>query len=237
MEIIPAIDIKGGKCVRLTQGKFDLQNLYSDDPAKIARRWKDEGATRLHIVDLDAARVGMPQNQAIIRDIIRRTGLPIQLGGGIRSGEIAQRMLNIGIDRVVLGTAAITDPLIGEVFECLGDRVVLGIDAANGMVATHGWQQTTSLRATEFARAMVDRGARRIVFTDIARDGMLTGPNLEAIRTMQAVVSVPIIASGGVSCLKDIEALKELAVEGVIVGKSLYENTVRLPDAIALAVA
>lgn len=237
MEIIPAIDIKGGKCVRLTQGKFDQQNLYSNDPVKIAKRWQEEGAKRLHIVDLDAARVGMPQNQQIVRDIMRRTGLPVQLGGGIRSGDLAQRMINIGIDRVVLGTAAATEPLIGEVFRALGDKAVLGLDTTNGMVAIQGWAQTTTLPAIDFALAMIDKGARRIIFTDIARDGMLNGPNLQAIQELQRAVKVPIIASGGVATLKDIENLKALGVEGVILGKSLYEGTVSLPDAIKLAAA
>ncbi|HEX5322703.1 MAG TPA: 1-(5-phosphoribosyl)-5-[(5-phosphoribosylamino)methylideneamino]imidazole-4-carboxamide isomerase [Capsulimonadaceae bacterium] len=235
MEIIPAIDIKGGKCVRLTQGKFDQQNLYSNDPVKIAKRWQDEGARRLHIVDLDAARVGMPQNQQIVRDIMRRTGLPVQLGGGIRSGELAQRMINIGVDRVILGTAAATDPLIGEIFRSLGEKAILGLDATNGMVAIQGWAQATSLPAVDFARTMVEKGARRIIFTDIARDGMLNGPNLAAIQEIQRAVSVPIIASGGVSSLKDIQDIKALGVEGVILGKSLYEGTVFLPDAIKLA--
>lgn len=237
MEIIPAIDIKGGKCVRLTQGKFEQQHLYSDDPVKIAKRWLEEGAKRLHIVDLDAARVGMPQNQQVVRDIMRRTGLPIQLGGGIRSGELAQRMINIGVDRVILGTAAATDPLIGMVFQNLGDRVVLGIDATNGMVAIQGWAQATNLPAVDFARAMVEKGARRIIFTDIARDGMLNGPNLDALRAMKQAVKVPVIASGGVATLKDIEDLKALGVEGVILGKSLYEGTIYLPDAIKVAAA
>lgn len=235
MEIIPAIDIKGGKCVRLTQGKFEQQHLYSDDPVKIAKRWQTEGATRLHIVDLDAARVGMPQNQQIVRDIMRRTGLPIQLGGGIRTSEIAQRMINIGIDRVVLGTAAATDPLIGALFANLGERAVLGLDATNGMVAIQGWAQATSLPAVEFAKTMAAKGAKRIIFTDIARDGMLNGPNLDAVRGLMQAVKVPVIASGGVASLKDIENLKALGVEGVILGKSLYEGTIYLPDAIKVA--
>jgi phosphoribosylformimino-5-aminoimidazole carboxamide ribotide isomerase len=237
MEIIPAIDIKGGKCVRLTQGKFDQQQLYSDDPVKVAKRWKDEGATRLHIIDLDAARLGTPQNKDIVRDIVRIIGLPVQYGGGVRSAEIAEGMINIGVDRVVFGTAAMQDPQIGETLAKLGDHAVVGIDATNGFVATHGWQQATRVKATDFTLDIIKRGARRIVFTDIARDGMLTGPNIDAIRAILAVCTVPIIASGGVGTLKDIEALLPLDVEGVIIGKSLYEGTVKLPEAIALAAA
>ncbi len=235
MEIIPAIDIKGGKCVRLTQGNFEKQNLYSDDPVKIAKRWKDEGATRLHIVDLDGARMGTPQNRDIVRDIIRRVGLPVQLGGGIRSGEFADRMLAIGVDRVIFGTAALADPLIGEVFARLGDRAILGLDAIGGMVAVQGWQQATQVPALQLALQMQEKGARRIIFTDISRDGMMEGPNVAATQALMRALNIPVIASGGVSKLEDLAALKDIAVEGVIVGKSLYENAIRLPDAIALA--
>jgi phosphoribosylformimino-5-aminoimidazole carboxamide ribotide isomerase len=235
MEIIPAIDIKGGKCVRLTQGDFEKQNIYSDDPVKIAQRWKSEGATRLHIVDLDGARIGSPQNTDIVQDIIRRVGLPIQLGGGIRSGEIADRMLNIGVDRVIFGSAAIKDPLIGKVFARLGERAILGIDATGGMVAVHGWVVATEVPALQLALDMQAKGARRIIFTDIARDGMLDGPNIAATDALLQQLNIPVIASGGVSGIQDIAALKKINVEGVIVGKSLYENTLRLPEAIALA--
>jgi phosphoribosylformimino-5-aminoimidazole carboxamide ribotide isomerase len=234
MEIIPAIDIKGGKCVRLTQGKFDQQNLYSDNPVKIAQRWKDEGAKRLHIVDLDGARMGSPQNRDIVRDIIRRVGLPVQLGGGIRSGEFADRMLNIGVDRVIFGTAAVNDPLIGEVFTRLGERAILGLDAIGGMVAVEGWQQATQVPAIDLALKMQKLGARRIIFTDISRDGMMQGPNIAATHSLMRALTIPVIASGGVSSLDDLRALMEIDVEAVIVGKSLYENTVRLPEAIAL---
>jgi phosphoribosylformimino-5-aminoimidazole carboxamide ribotide isomerase len=235
MEIIPAIDIKGGKCVRLTQGNFEKQHLYSDDPVKIAKRWKDEGATRLHIVDLDGARIGSPQNREIVRDIIRRVGLPIQLGGGIRTGEYADRMINIGVDRVIFGTAAISDPLIGDIFARLGERAILGLDAIGGMVAVQGWQQATQIPALQLALEMQAKGAKRIIFTDISRDGMLEGPNIAATAALMRALTIPVIASGGVSKLDDIAELKKIGVEGVIIGKSLYENTVRLPEAIALA--
>jgi phosphoribosylformimino-5-aminoimidazole carboxamide ribotide isomerase len=235
MEIIPAIDIKNGKCVRLTQGDFAKENLYSNDPVKIAQRWKAEGATRLHIVDLDGARIGMPQNMTIIRDIIRRVGLPIQLGGGIRTAEVADRMLGIGIDRIIFGTAAIANPNIGETFQRLGEKAILGLDSIGGMVAVEGWQQATQITATQLAIEMALYGARRIIFTDIARDGMMQGPNLSATEMLMKVIKIPVIASGGVSKMEDISALKRIGVEGVIIGKSLYENTVRLPEAIALA--
>jgi phosphoribosylformimino-5-aminoimidazole carboxamide ribotide isomerase len=235
MEIIPAIDLKGGKCVRLTQGNYDKQNIYSDDPVKIAQRWKDEGATRLHIVDLDGARMGTPQNRDVVREIIRRVKLPVQLGGGIRSGDAADRMLSIGVDRVIFGTAALADPLIGEVFARLGERAILGLDAKNGKVAVQGWLETSETTALQLALDMQAKGARRIIFTDISKDGMMQGPNIEATLALMKALKIPVIASGGVSTIADIAALKAINVEGVIVGKSLYENTVRLPEAIALA--
>ena len=239
MECIPAIDLKGGKCVRLTQGKFEQQQLYSNDPLTIAKRWQREGATRLHIIDLDGARTGMPSvdHLHLIRDIMRRLNLPVQLGGGIRSRDVVQRMLNLGIDRVIIGTAALSDPLIGEVFRDFGEHIVLGIDARDGMVAVDGWVETTQIPAIDFAQRMVKIGARRIIFTDIARDGMLQGVNLEAVKALIDAVQVPVIAAGGVSSVEDIKELIAIGAEGAILGKALYENALRLPDALAAAKA
>ena len=239
MEIIPAIDLKSGKCVRLTQGRFDHEKQYSDDPLKIARRWRDDGAARLHVVDLDGAREGKPspENVAIVRQIVRQIGLPVQLGGGIRSREAAERALESGVDRIIVGTAAVSDPSIAELFASLGDRIVLGIDAVMGKVAVHGWQQATHLKATEFAAEMVAKGVRRIIFTDISRDGMLTGPNIPALEAMIDAAKVPVIASGGVGSLKDIRDLSGTRAEAIIVGKALYEGTLNLTDAIATAIA
>jgi phosphoribosylformimino-5-aminoimidazole carboxamide ribotide isomerase len=235
MECIPAIDLKGGKCVRLTQGKFDQQNLYSDDPVKIAKRWVDEGATRLHIIDLDGARTGNPNTEhlVIIRDIMRRFKVPVQLGGGIRSREVVGRMVNIGIDRVILGTAAVSDPLVGEIFREFGEKVICGIDARDGMVAVSGWEQNTNVSAIDFAKSVEKLGAKRIIFTDIARDGMLQGVNIQATLGVIKAISIPVIAAGGVSTEKDIEDLKAIGADGAILGKALYENMLRLPDAIA----
>jgi phosphoribosylformimino-5-aminoimidazole carboxamide ribotide isomerase len=237
MECIPAIDLKGGKCVRLTQGKFDQQSNYSDDPIKIAKRWVDEGATRLHIIDLDGARTGSPNTNhlVIIRDIMRRCKVPVQLGGGIRTRVDIERMMNIGIDRVILGTAAIADPLIGEIFRDFGDKVIVGIDARDGMVAVSGWEQTTTVSAVTFASKVESIGAKRIIFTDISRDGMLQGVNIQAVMGVLKAISVPLIAAGGVSTVKDIEDLKQAGAEGAILGKALYENMLRLPDALAAA--
>lgn len=237
MECIPAIDLKGGKCVRLTQGKFEQQNLYSDDPVAIAKRWVDEGATRLHIIDLDGARLGIPSTQhlGIVREILRRFKVPVQLGGGIRTREIIERVLNTGVDRAIIGTAAVSDPLISESFRDFGDRLVLGIDARGGMTAISGWVETTEIRAVDFAKEMVSRGARRIIFTDIARDGMLQGVNVDAVREMIEAARVPVIAAGGVTTIDDITQLSANGADGAILGKALYENALRLPDALQAA--
>jgi phosphoribosylformimino-5-aminoimidazole carboxamide ribotide isomerase len=235
MEIIPAIDIRGGKCVRLTQGDYTQQNVYADDPVLMAKRWKSEGATRLHVIDLDGAKAGSPQNEAVIAEIVRSVDIPVQLGGGIRTGEIADRLLSLGVDRVIFGTAALSDPAIGDVFARLGERAILGLDAKKGKVAVHGWLETSEITALQLALDLQARGAKRIIFTDIAKDGMMQGPNIEATLALMSALNIPVIASGGVSKLADIGALKAINVEGVIVGKSLYENTVRLPEAIALA--
>jgi phosphoribosylformimino-5-aminoimidazole carboxamide ribotide isomerase len=238
MECIPAIDLKGGKCVRLTQGKFEQQNLYSDDPLTIAKRWVTEGATRLHIIDLDGARTGMPslQHLNIVRDIIRRLKIRVQLGGGMRSREVVERVLNsTGVDRVILGTSAVADPLIGEIFRNYQDKIVVGIDATDGMVAVQGWAQTTTFAAIEFAQEMEKRGAKRIIFTDIARDGMLQGVNVAAVQSIIKAVGIPVIAAGGVTTVQDIQDLSAIGAEGAILGKTLYENLLRLPDALAAA--
>ncbi len=234
MEILPAIDLKGGKCVRLTQGKFEQQNLYSDDPLTIAKRWVTEGATRLHIIDLDGARTGMvsPPHLVLVRDIIRRLKVPVQMGGGMRSREVIERVLNAGVDRVIVGTAAVTDPLIGEIFRTHGQRIAVGIDARGGMVAVNGWLKQTETPALKFAEEMEKLGASRIIFTDISRDGMLEGVNLAAVQSIIRQVRIPVVAAGGVATLQDITDLMAIGADGVVLGKSLYENKILLPDAI-----
>jgi phosphoribosylformimino-5-aminoimidazole carboxamide ribotide isomerase len=241
MQVIPAIDLKGGKCVRLTQGQYTQMEIYTEDPVKYALRWQQEGATRLHIVDLDGAKAGMPQpaNIEVIRNILRRVQIPIQLGGGIRNEVVADRMLRIGVDRVILGTSAAQNDQIAQgAIDQFGEKVVIGIDAKDGFVAVSGWQERLDESAISFARRIVGMGARRIIFTDIARDGMLGGVNMAALQEMLNAVSVPVIASGGVGALDDIRTLKTITapnLEGVIVGKALYANTIKLPDAIAAA--
>lgn len=241
MQVIPAIDLRGGKCVRLTQGQFNQMETYSEDPVKYALRWQQEGATRIHIVDLDGAKAGMPQpaNLDVIRQILRKIQIPIQLGGGIRNEVVADRMLRLGVDRVILGTSAAQNDQVAQgAIDQFGDKVIIGIDAKDGFVAVSGWQERLDESAVSFARRIVGMGARRIIFTDIARDGMLQGVNTAALQEMLNAVQVPIVASGGVGTLEDIRTLRSLGVsnlEGVIVGKALYAGTVKLPEAIAAA--
>jgi phosphoribosylformimino-5-aminoimidazole carboxamide ribotide isomerase len=243
MQVIPAIDLKNGKCVRLRQGEFTQVETYTEDPVKYALRWQQEGAARLHVVDLDGARIGapQPQNLDVLRQIVRRVSIPVQLGGGIRSAEIVERMLRIGVDRVILGTsAAQNEELARGVLMQHGDRIIIGIDAKDGLVAISGWQERLNESAVAFARRIASAGAKRIIFTDIGRDGMLGGVNLAALQEILNAVAVPVIASGGVGTPDDIRALAALGktmpnLEGVIVGKALYAGTVQLPEAIAVA--
>jgi phosphoribosylformimino-5-aminoimidazole carboxamide ribotide isomerase len=234
-EILPAIDLRGGRCVRLLQGDYARETVFSDDPAAMARRWADAGARRLHVVDLDGARTGRPENLSIVRQIAASVAVPVQLGGGIRDREAVLAALEAGVERVILGTALVTgapnviDALLAE----LGEQVVVGVDARDGRVAVQGWTETTGRDVVELARELESRGARRLVYTDISSDGMLAGPNLEGIRRMVEALSIPVIAAGGVSSAADVRRLAELAplgLEGVIIGKALYTGAVRLEE-------
>lgn len=241
MEIIPAIDMMDGKCVRLVQGRFDRSTVFSDDPVDAAKRWVDEGAGRLHLVDLNGSRFGAPQETRTISRIVDAVNIPVQLGGGIRTLEIAQNMIDLGVDRVILGTSAALDFAVAEsIFRQLGDKAVLGVDAKDGYVAVKGWTEITAEAAVEFGRKMQDMGAKRIIYTDISRDGMLKGVNIPAVKQMAESVDMAVIASGGVSSIDDIEKLKAIecaGIEGVIVGKALYTGDLTLTDAIAIAQA
>lgn len=235
-EIIPAIDMMDGKCVRLVQGRFDQATVFSDDPAEMAKRWADAGARRLHLVDLNGSRMGAPQETQTIEKIIASVSIPVQLGGGIRSLEIARRMLGIGVDRVIIGTSAALDSgLAQSIFNELGDHAILGVDAKDGFVAVKGWEETTSENAIDFARRMQALGARRIIYTDISRDGMMQGANIDAMRRMAESLDIPVIASGGVSTIADITSLSSLysmGIEGAILGKALYTGAVDLGQAL-----
>lgn len=245
MIIYPAIDLKGGKCVRLLQGDFDRVTTYGDDPVAIAHQWKEMGAQWLHIVDLDGARTGQSsdENVAAIQQIAASAGLPLQVGGGVRSLEIAARLLELGVSRVVIGTAASRDAnLASALFERFGEQVAVGVDARNGIVAVQGWQEASGEQAVPFVQRMESLGAQRFIFTDIARDGMLEGVNLVALAEVaKAVPKSNIIASGGVATTEDILALRSLQrdaapnIEGVIIGKALYAGTVHLPEALRLS--
>ena len=238
MEIIPAIDMMDGKCVRLVQGKFDQATIFSDDPAEIAQKWANQGASRLHLVDLNGSRFGAPQEIESIKKILAAVKLPVQIGGGIRTLETARKMLDIGVERVIIGTSAALDNNLAEtLFNELGEHVILGLDARDGYVAIKGWEETTREEAIEFAQRMQALGARRVIYTDISRDGMLQGVNIPAMRKMAESLDIPVIASGGVSNIDDIINLKELenaGVEGVILGKALYTGALTLADALAI---
>lgn len=236
MQIIPAVDMMDGKCVRLAQGRFDCSTVFSDDPVDAAKRWVDEGAQRLHLVDLNGSRTGVPHELPTIRRILAAVDVPVQLGGGIRTLEIARQMLDLGVDRVIIGTSAVLDAdAAGAMFAELGEQAIVGVDAKDGCVAVKGWQEVTNETAVEFAQRMQSLGARRVVYTDISRDGMLSGVNVRAMAAMVEALDIPVIASGGVSSVADIAVLRTTGVEGAIVGKALYTGALRLADALAAA--
>jgi len=235
MEIIPAVDIKGGKCVRLYQGDYRQETVFSEDPVAVAFEWKAQGASRLHLVDLDGAASGEPRNIAVVEAIAKQVNLPVQLGGGIRDEATVARLLEIGINRVILGTAAVENPgMVKRLCQKYADAIIVGIDARDGRVATHGWHKGTEITALELGRSMADVGVRRIIYTDIKRDGTLTEPDFEAIAEMVKGVNMPIIAAGGISALDHLRKLRELGVEGAILGRALYTGDVNLREALAL---
>ncbi len=239
MIIFPAIDLRAGKAVRLLQGDPEKETIFSDDPVAVARSWQEMGARFLHLVDLDGAFSGRPQNLDIIRRIVEALEIPVQLGGGIRDIDTIDQVLELGVSRVILGTTAVSSPkLVEEAAKRFGERVVVGIDGNNGLVAIEGWENTVEKTVLELAREMREVGISRIVFTDTRRDGMMQGPNIESTREMALGSGLKVIASGGVSSLEDIRALKELegsGVEGVITGKALYTGALDLREALAIA--
>ena len=239
MLILPAIDIREGRCVRLYQGRLEDETVYSTDPVAVARGWVERGASWLHVVDLDGAFAGRPRNLEVVTAIIKAAGVPVQVGGGIRSLESLAAMIAAGAARVVLGTVAITSPeVVTAAVERFGEQVVVGIDSRAGMVAIEGWEATVARGAVEFAQSMATLGVKRAVFTDISRDGTLQGPNIAAIREMARHSDLKIIASGGIASLDDLRALRELeplGVEGAILGRSLYNGNFTLEEALAVA--
>lgn len=238
MIVIPAIDLKEGRCVRLEQGLMDKDTVYSDDPAGQALAWQEQGGELLHIVDLDGAFAGVPRNREAIRSIVQAVSMPTELGGGIRDLATIEAYLDLGINRVILGTVAKENPaLVAEACRLFPGRIVVGIDAKDGLVAVRGWADLTEKRATELAKEMEGYGVEAIIYTDIARDGMMQGPNIEATRQLAEAIRVPVIASGGVSSLEDIARLMTVeaaGVTGVITGKALYTGSLNLREAVAL---
>lgn len=237
MLIIPAIDLKAGRCVRLLQGRADAVTEYSDNPEEVARMWQDLGAELIHVVDLDGAFTGDQKNLELIKRIRDSVKVRIEVGGGIRDMERIERLLSLGIDKVVLGTASVKDPgLVREACMRYPERIIAGIDARDGFVAVKGWVEVTELKAKELAIKLEGYGIAGIIYTDISRDGMMTGPNVEAMREMVKSVNIPVIASGGVSSIEDIKRLKEIErLHGVIVGKALYSKAIDLREAIRIA--
>ncbi len=235
--VYPAIDIRGGKCVRLIQGDYAQETVYNDSPSAVAKDWEAQGAAWIHLVDLDGAKAGQPVNEKTIAEIAASVHIPVQVGGGLRSMEAVEKLLQAGVQRVILGTAAIEDQVfVEEALAKHADRIAIGIDARNGYVATRGWLETSEVKAEELAKLLADKGAETFIFTDISRDGMMQGPNVEAIVQLAQVSGRSVIASGGVSRLEDLERLSGYASEGVsgaIVGKALYTGAIQLNTALA----
>ena len=239
-ELIPAIDVLGGRCVRLSQGRYDDATVYDEDPAAVAARFVAHPLRRLHVVDLDGAKAGEPRNGEAIRAVLAAAGdVPVQVGGGLRSLAHVEERLALGVERAILGTVALREPaLVKEAAACFPGRIAVGIDARDGRVAVEGWVETSETAATELARRFEDAGVAAIVYTDIARDGMLTGPNLDQTEALARAVSIPVIASGGVGSEDDVRrsaALAERGVAGVIVGRALYTGAVDLARALEIA--
>ena len=236
MQLYPAIDMKNGQCVRLRQGAFKDITIYSDAPEKVAAHWQEKGASFLHLVDLDGALAGYSVNEEVIRRIADTVSIPIEIGGGIRSKEAVERMLDLGVRRVIIGTKAAEHPeFLRDMVRTFGEEaIVAGVDAKDGMVAVEGWEKVSSLTASDLCLTMKEYGVRHIVYTDISRDGMLSGPNVEATRKLTEETGLDIIASGGVSCMEDLTCLHEAGIRGAIIGKALYENRIDLAEAVRL---
>jgi phosphoribosylformimino-5-aminoimidazole carboxamide ribotide isomerase len=236
MQVIPAIDLLDGKCVRLYQGDYNQASVFNDNPVEVALQWAAEGATRLHVVDLDGAKAGKSVNLSVIEAITRAIDIPVQVGGGLRDRLGVDRLLKIGVQRAILGTVAVEKPeLVTDLCQEFPNQIVVGIDARNGMVATRGWLETSEVAATDLAQRMAQQGAAAIIYTDIHRDGTLSGPNMDALRELAQAIDIPVIASGGVSSLTDLLSLLSLepiGVTGVIVGRAIYTGDVSLKEAV-----
>jgi len=239
MIVIPAVDIKNGQCVRLLQGRKEDETVFSNDPAGMALKWAQLGAELIHVIDLDGAFEKSPQNRNAIQDILQAIDIPIQLGGGIRDEQTAHHFLDMGVQKVIIGTEAIKNPAwVERIAGQYPGRIVVGIDARNGLVAIEGWTETTQTKAVDLAKRFEGCGIAAINFTDIHRDGMQTGPNIEATQTLAEAINIPVVASGGVATIKDIQNLLPLeacGVIGVITGKALYSGTLDFKESLAVA--
>ncbi len=240
MIIYPAIDIRGGRCVRLTEGRFDKETVFADNPADMALKWAEAGAEYLHVVDLDGALAGKSVNLAVVSTIVKSVNIPVQLGGGIRTLDNIEEVLEAGVSRVILGSVAVRNPeLVREACRKFGSQIVVGIDARDGQAAVDGWEVSGGVGAEELAKKMAEAGVARIIYTDISRDGTLQGVNVAATASLAKAAGIPVIASGGVKSLEDITALKAAntqgGIEGVIVGKAIYTGAVDVAAAIRLA--
>ncbi|MDF2947189.1 MAG: 1-(5-phosphoribosyl)-5-((5-phosphoribosylamino)methylideneamino) imidazole-4-carboxamide isomerase [Bacillales bacterium] len=233
MNLYPAIDIKNGNCVRLEQGDFDKVTKYSDSPVEMAKQFEAAGASKLHIVDLDGARSGENSNLEIIKEIVNNTSLFIEVGGGVRTIERVKALIECGINRVIIGTAAIENPqLVKDAVASFGDKIAVGVDARDGYVAIHGWEKVTETDSLTFCKQLEDVGVTTVIYTDIARDGMLTGPNLKVYEVLLKNTGLNIIASGGIGSIQDLVDLNKLGVEGAITGKAIYEGKFTVEEAL-----
>ncbi len=235
MEIIPTIDLRGGKCVCLYQGDFKQETVFSEAPTMVALNWQTEGARKLHIIDLDGAATGQLLNKEAIKAILAKVNIPVQVGGGIRRLEMVEELLGMGVQRVILGTMAVENMrLVEELCRQFGEAIIISLDAKDGYIATHGWVRLSQITALELGLRLAGIGVKRLIYTDIKRDGTLTEPNFEAIAELVAKLTLPVIASGGASSLWHLERLKRLGVEGVIIGRALYTGNIKLKEALAV---
>lgn len=233
MQIYPAIDLKNGQCVRLKQGRFDDVTSYGDDPVQRAKIWEQAGATYIHVVDLDGARTGNSYNLEAIKKIVSAVNVPVQTGGGIRSMRDIEQRIDAGVSRVIIGTAAVNNPeLVKEAVRVYGDKIAVGIDASKGMVATDGWEKISDVPAIVLCKKMAEIGVKTVVYTDISKDGMMSGPNIESTKELVEQSGINIIASGGVSTMSDLEGVESINAQGVIIGKALYQGTLDLKEVI-----
>ena len=233
MIIYPAIDLKDGKCVRLSQGAFDKVTVFNDEPKNVAKSFQEAGASFIHVVDLDGARSGKSQNHEAIASIVSAINIPIQTGGGIRTMEDIEQKLSMGVERIILGTAALKHPdLVKAAVKAYGNHIAVGIDASQGLVAVEGWEEVSRTKAVDICIKMKDIGVQTIIYTDIAKDGMMSGPNVEATKEIVETTGLSVIASGGVSSINDLERLSEIGVSGVIIGKALYLGALDLKSVI-----